>query len=85
MSREKAAALIERARQANRRRSAADRKTGFAVPVDGASDELLRTVILALLAGLEATDWTCVAEAYVLAGDLHRMTTGKEYAPEPRP
>lgn len=54
--------LMRRASATNRRRDADERRAGFATPDEGPLDMQLRTVCLAIEAGLRTTDWDCVAE-----------------------
>jgi hypothetical protein len=72
---------IARARETNTKRDAVDRAAGFKAPSDGPSDLLLRTAIVAVLAGLTEKDWNAVAEGYCMLVDLHAKAFGVPYDP----
>jgi hypothetical protein len=81
----KAHFLIEQARKRNRRMSEIDHQNGFAAPEDRSSNESLRTVIGALVAGVELWDnpkaaLECITEGIALLQHIEaqiRTTEGK--------
>ena len=77
--------IIARARDTNAKRDAIERTAGFKTPSDGSSDLLLRTAIIAVLAGLTDKDWHAVAEGYCMLTDLHAKAFGVHYDPSERP
>ena len=62
--------LIQKAQETNRRRNETDRAGGFATPGDCDRESQLRTVVSALVSGIQSKDWTCVAEGLVMLADL---------------
>jgi len=73
--------LVARARETNARRDQDETAAGFANPSAGPTDETIRTIICALMAGIMTSDWNAVAEGYVMLCDLHQQITGKPYDP----
>ena len=73
--------LVDKARTTNWERDRIDRANGFGVPGDGGHDDLLRTAMSALEAGMREENWEAVAEGYEMLADLHRRMTGKLYNP----
>lgn len=76
-----ARALIIAARATNLRRTEDEQKAGFASPHQGPPDMTIRTVMCALMCGMETNDWAAVAEAYDMLCTTHRAMTGKNYDP----
>jgi hypothetical protein len=62
--------LIQKARETNRRRDEEERAVGFAAPPDCDRESQLRTVVCALVSGIESKDWDCIAEGLVMLADL---------------
>jgi hypothetical protein len=62
--------LIQKARETNRQRDQADRAGGFAAPPDCDRESQLRTVVSALVSGIQSMNWNCVAEGLVVLADL---------------
>ncbi len=62
--------LITKARTTNSERDALDRRNGFARPSDCGAMSYLRTVHMAMEAGMKMQDWDCVAEAYAMLEDI---------------
>src|SRR6516225_1032760 len=58
--------LVARARETNARRDQDETAAGFANPFAGPTDETIRTIICALMAGIMTSDWNAVAEGYVM-------------------
>jgi hypothetical protein len=81
MAMDKARDLVIAARATNIRRAEMDLAGGFAPPEHGPPDMTLRTVLCALMSGMQTDDWNCVAEAYDILCSLHRQVTGKKYDP----
>ena len=69
---DKARDLVIAARATNIRRSEDEMNSGFASPERGPYDVTVRTVMCALMAGMQTDDWNCVAEAYDILCSLHR-------------
>ena len=72
----KVARLIESARKRNHNMSQVEHNNGFAAPEDGPLDEGLRTVLCALVAGVELWDTNrngsleCITEGIALLQDV---------------
>jgi P2-related tail formation protein len=64
--------LLRDAAETNARRDSIERAAGFAAHEDLPPMMQLRTVVMALDAGLRIHDWTCVAEAADMLGSLIR-------------
>ena len=73
--------LVDMARATNRKRDRIDRKAGFGAPGDGGHDDLIRTAMCAIEAGMREESWEPVAEGYEMLADLHHRLTGKMYNP----
>lgn len=76
----KTAALINQAREENTRRDRIDRNSGWATPADADIPGLLRTVISALVCGIEIKDWKCVAEGIAMLQERECQLRHAEYA-----
>jgi hypothetical protein len=65
----RAKGLLRKARNVNRSRDAIERNHGHAAPGDCPLGVHLRTILEALMAGLEMQDWNCVAEGVAMLQD----------------
>jgi len=65
--------MLRDAERINRERDEGEHAAGLAAPSDGPLEMTLRTVELALDAGMRTEDWRCVAEAVVMLRDAMKM------------
>lgn len=68
--------MVRKARRVNSSRDRIDRRSGHAAPSDCPLDLQLRTVISALVSGLEGDDWDCVAEGIAMLQDTECSLRG---------
>lgn len=74
-------AMMEVARATNRKRSADERRAGWASPENCSLVEHLRTALAAVEAGVKTTDWPTVCEGIgLLELAVARLDTGKRRA-----
>ena len=66
------ARLMEKARKTNAERDRVDRAGGFGTPGSHGPDELLRTAMTAISAGIRACDDAPLAEGLAMLEQLHR-------------
>lgn len=73
--------LVDAAAVTNVRRSADERKAGWAAPEAGPPDLTLRTAMSAIHCGLDTEDDAAVAEGLDILRTLHVQMTGSPYSP----
>jgi hypothetical protein len=75
--------LLAKARKTNADRDRMEHKAGFATPTEGPLDGQLRTVIIALVAGLQSEDIAASFEALAMLIDIENNLRPGEDAFQP--
>jgi len=73
---------LARARKTNARRDQYERKSGFAAVTDCAPWQIVATARMALMAGIQVHDESCLFEAYAMLEDVERQLIPAELRKE---